>query len=140
MGDDDLLLDSKDLLDIFGSDDSGGGEDLSKSIEDLFLSDDEDEKGGAFSLEGIAEAPPLPVEAPPAPEPELSEPDRKGMTEEEWRNSAEYADFKKQVIARHLKKKADEEASKVAAVEHARQEEIRQKEEVTERKEKIIKH
>lgn len=133
MGDDDLLLDSKDLLDIFGSDDGGGGEDLSKSIEDLFLSDDEEGKGGAFSLEGIAEAPPLPEEAapaPPAPEPELSEPDRKGMTEEEWRNSAEYADFKKQVIARHLKKKADEEAAKAAAAEQARAEEERAREEV----------
>lgn len=130
MADDDLLLDSKDLLDIFGADDGkGSGEDLSKSINDLFFSDD-DEGGGSLSLEGIAEAPALPEEAAarPAParepEPELAEPDRKGMTEEEWRNSPEYADFKRQVIERHLRKKAEEEEAKkdaeAAAVEAER--------------------
>ena len=132
MGDDDLQLDSKDLLDIFGADDpAAASEDLGKSIEDLFFSDDE-EGAGSFSLEGVAEAPALPVEAPAppaAPEPELAEPDRKGMTEEEWRTSSEYADFKKQVIERHLKKKADEELAKKAAAEQAIQDEIRLKEE-----------
>jgi hypothetical protein len=80
----------------------------------------------------VAEAQALPEEkaAPPrAPEPELAEPDRKGMTEEEWRNSTEYADFKKQVIERHLRKKADEEAAKKAAAEEAEREEQRHKDE-----------
>jgi hypothetical protein len=134
MADDDLLLDSKDLLDIFGSDDEKGGEDLSKSIEDLFFSDD-DEGGTSLSMDGVAEAPALPDEprpraalAPAAPEPELAEPDRKGMTEEEWRQSAEYADFKRQVIERHLKKKADEVAAQKAAEEEAVREAERRKE------------
>jgi hypothetical protein len=132
MADDDLLLDSKDLLDIFGSDDDKGGEDLSKSIEDLFFSDD-DEGGTSLSMEGVAEAPALPEEAVAAPkhaapEPELAEPDRKGMTEEEWRQSSEYADFKRQVIERHLKKKADEIAAQKAAEEEAVLQAQRQKE------------
>ena len=38
MADDDLLLDASDLADIFGADDAKAGEDLAKSIEDLFLS------------------------------------------------------------------------------------------------------
>jgi hypothetical protein len=133
MSDDDLLLDAADLADIFGADDAKTGEDFAKGIEDLFLSDDED--GGAGSGLGaaleareaaLAAAPPPPAPAPPAPpapsvpaaveeEPEPAEPDRGGMTEEEWRSSPQYADFKKQVIARHLRKKAAEEAARQAA-------------------------
>jgi hypothetical protein len=131
MADDDLLLDSKDLLDIFGADDGKDGGELGKSIEDLFFSDDEG-GGGALSLDGVAEAPALPEEppaAPKAPEPELVEPDRKGMTEEEWRNSAEYADFKRQVIERHLKKKAEEEEARKAAESQAAEAAQRQQEE-----------
>ncbi len=123
MADDEIQLDAKDLLDIFGADDDKPGEDLTKSIEDLFFSGDGEEgEGEKLSLEGVAEAPELP---PPAEEPPLVEPDRKGMTEEQWRTSQEYADFKQQVIARHLKKKADEEAAKKAAEERAA-EELRQ--------------
>jgi hypothetical protein len=132
MADDDLLLDSKDLLDIFGADDgAGGADDLSKSIEDLFFSDDEG--GGALSLEGVAEAPALPQEVVTAPaplvhEPELAEPDRKGMTEEEWRSSAEYSDFKRQVIERHLRKKAEDEAAQREAQARAAEDEKRRQE------------
>jgi hypothetical protein len=132
MPDDDLLLDAKDLLDIFGTDDGGeSGGDLSKSINDLFFSDDEGE-GGSLSLAGVAEAPALPQEVPvpaPLPEPELVEPDRKGMTEEAWRASTEYSDFKRQVIERHLKKKADEELAQKELAQKALEEEQRKKDE-----------
>jgi len=131
MADDDLQLDSKDLLDIFGAGDGkDDSEDLSKTIGDLFSDDEGD--GGSLSLEGIAEAPDLPEEAPAppaAPEPELAEPDRKGMTEEEWRASPDYADFKRQVIERHLRKKAEDEAAKQAAEAKALEDAAREKEE-----------
>ncbi len=122
MADDDLTLDAKDLLDIFGAEDApDSGKDLSKAIEDLFSDDDGGGKGETLSLEGLAEAPELP-EAPPAPAPVEEAPlveDRKGMTEEEWRASPEYEEFKKQVIARHLRKKAEEESARRAAEEQA---------------------
>ena len=101
MADDDLLLDSKDLLDIFGAEeDKDSGADLTKSLEDLFFSDEEEKGGTTLALEGIAEAPELPSAAPApaitespasaiAEEDPLVE-DRKGMTEEEWRASPEY--------------------------------------------------
>jgi len=54
-------------------------------------------------------------------EPEPQEPDRGGLTEEEWRSSPAYSEFKKQVIARHLRKKAAVEAAKVAAEARAQQ-------------------
>ena len=134
MADDDLLLDASDLADIFGSEDDGkAGEDFAKSIEDLFLSDDPDEAEaeaeppsfeavfGAIPPKAAAAAPSAPPapkyvepEPEPEPEPELVE-DRKGMSEEEWRASTEYAEFKKQVIARHLRQKALEETRKQAA-------------------------
>jgi hypothetical protein len=143
MADDDLLLDASDLADIFGDADDGGGEDLAKSIEDLFLSDPSDEDAdapssgaalpsgeadpsddtlAAFARQMAAEEPkaaPAPVEA--FDEPELAEPDRGGMTEEEWRASAQYSEFKKQVIARHLRKKAAEEAARQRAEAEAAQ-------------------
>lgn len=143
MADDDLLLDASDLADIF-ADDSAGGEDLAKSIEDLFLSDDDDDGdgpalGGVATLEAEpsddtlaafarqqaleeAKTKPAPAPAPPAPvfdEPELAEPDRGGLTEEEWRASPAYADFKKQVIARHLRKKAAEDVARQRAEHEA---------------------
>jgi len=135
MADDDLLLDASDLMDIFGAEDAKAGEDFAKSIEDLFLSDDDDEAEAAPEAapepEPVTPAPvavraaPAPA-PPPAPvieeEPEPAEPDRGGMTEEEWRSSPQYADFKKQVIARHLRKKAAEEAARAAAELRARQE------------------
>ena len=64
---------------------------------------------------------PAPVEDEPLVE------DRKGMTEEEWRSSPEYDEFKKQVIARHLRKKAEADASRRMAEEKVA-EEARQKE------------
>jgi len=137
MADDDLLLDASDLADIFGTEDeTKSGEDFAKSIEDLFLSDEPDEPEAEAeppSFESVFGAPPaaaaiaavpvvrapapLPVEPEPEPEPEpeLVE-DRKGMSEEEWRASSEYAEFKKQVIARHLRQKALDETRKQAAV------------------------
>jgi hypothetical protein len=123
MADDDLLLDASDLADIFGvEDDAKGGDDLAKSIEDLFLSDDPDDEDdpaelAAFAREAAAEPAysPAVAEPEPEPEPEVAEPDRKGMTEEEWRTSAEYTEFKRQVIARHLRQKALEETRKVVA-------------------------
>lgn len=131
MADDDLLLDASDLADIFGVDDAKSGEDFAKSIEDLFLSDDDDSSSGSIGAalqaqEAAAKAaPPAPAAPPVAPEaddePEPAEPDRGGMTEEEWRTSPQYADFKKQVIARHLRKKASEEAARQAAELKARQ-------------------
>jgi hypothetical protein len=42
------------------------------------------------------------------------------MTEEEWRASPEYSEFKKQVIARHLRKKAAEDLARRAAEERAK--------------------
>jgi hypothetical protein len=131
MADDDLLLDSKDLLDIFGAEDGkDSSADLTKSLEDLFFSDDDG--GGTLTLDGVAEAPELPAVAAPAPvEEEPLVEDRKGMTEEEWRASPEYEEFKKQVIARHLRKKAEEDAAKQAATLAAQQkleEEAREKE------------
>jgi hypothetical protein len=129
MADDDLLLDASDLADIFGvEDEPKAGEDFAKSIEDLFLSDEPDEpeaEGEPPSFESVFGGPPSgappaayvapPTPAPePEPEPELVE-DRKGMSEEEWRASSEYAEFKKQVIARHLRQKALEVARKQAA-------------------------
>ena len=131
MADDDLLLDASDLADIFGSeDDIKAGDDFAKSIEDLFLSDDPDEPeaeaeppsfeavfGAVSPPKAAATAPvaaPRPVEPEPEPEPELVE-DRKGMSEEEWRASTEYAEFKKQVIARHLRQKALEQSRAAAA-------------------------
>lgn len=113
MADDDLLLDSKDLLDIFGAEDSkDSGADLTKSLEDLFFSDEE-EGGATLSLEGLSEAPELPqLGAPKVIEEAPLVEDRKGMAEEEWRASPEYAEFKKQVIARHLRKKAGEDAAR----------------------------
>ena len=123
MADDDLLLDSKDLLDMFGAEDSkDSGADLTKSLEDLFFSDEE-EGGVPLVLEGVSEAPELP-QAQPAPKAVEDEPlveDRKGMTEQEWRASPEYEEFKKQVIARHLRKKAEEDAAKRQAEEKAKE-------------------
>jgi hypothetical protein len=130
MADDDLLLDASDLADIFGVDDAKSGEDFARSIEDLFLSD-EDESTGSLgaalaaheaAVQAAPAAAPAPAPAEAEEEPEPAEPDRGGMTEEEWRNSPQYADFKKQVIARHLRKKAAEEAGRQAAELKARQE------------------
>jgi hypothetical protein len=136
MGDDDLLLDASDLADIFGADDAKAGDDLAKSIEDLFLSDEDEDEAPAAASTAHA---PAPVQEPPAPparpapppplptpepepvdEPEPEEPDRQGMTEEEWRASPEYSEFKKQVIARHLRKKAAADLARRAAEEKAR--------------------
>jgi hypothetical protein len=140
MADDDLLLDASDLADIFADDGDGAGEDFAKSIEDLFLSDEEED--AAPPAPAPASAPPsddddfaafarsqaAPPAAPPPPppveafdEPELAEPDRGGMTEEEWRSSPDYAEFKKQVIARHLRKKAAEDAAQRRAALEAAQ-------------------
>ena len=121
MADDDLLLDAADLADIFGDSEAKAGDDFAKTIEDLFLSDDDADAsaglGAALQAREAAQA--APAAAPAAPpaeeEPEPSEPDRGGMTEEEWRASPQYADFKKQVIARHLRRKAAEEAARQAA-------------------------
>ncbi len=135
MADDDLALDTKDLLDIFGGDDAGANDDLSKSLEDLFFSDD-DGDGTATStlaLDGLVEAPELPPmpatpsfeEAAGGPldlEPDPVEPDRKGMTEEEWRASPDYQDFKKKVLERYLQKKQAEERAKADAEEKDRAE------------------
>jgi hypothetical protein len=133
MSDDDLLLDASDLADIFGvEDEAKSGEDLAKSIEDLFFSDEPDEpeaevsdadfeKVFAAAAAPSAPAAPRPAPAPaPAPvhvedEPEVAEPDRGGLTEEEWRASPAYSEFKKQVIARHLRQKALNEAKAQAA-------------------------
>lgn len=147
MGDDDLLLDASDLADIF-ADDGAAGEDFAKSIEDLFLSDEPDEApalGGvsvaeaepsddtlaAFARQMAAEEaerkPALSAAASAAAvegafdEPELAEPDRGGLTEEEWRASPAYSEFKKQVIARHLRKKAAEDAARMRAEQEAAQ-------------------
>lgn len=125
MADDDLLLDASDLADIFGGA-ADEGQDLAKSIEDLFLSDDEDgadaepseDTLAAFARQQAAEAPPAP-KAEAFDEPEPAEPDRQGMSEEEWRASPQYAEFKKQVIARHLRKKAAEEAARQRAEREA---------------------
>jgi hypothetical protein len=131
MADDDLLLDASDLADIFGTEDeTKAGEDFAKSIEDLFLSDEPDEPEAEAEAEPpsfeavFGAASPAAVREPglslpkavpePEPEPELVE-DRKGMSEEEWRASPEYAEFKKQVIARHLRQKALEAARTQAA-------------------------
>lgn len=130
MADDDLLLDASDLADIFGVDDAKGGDDLAKSIEDLFLTDDDEASSPGFAVpEEPAAAPAAPAapaaravapEPEPEEEPEPQEPDRGGMTEEEWRSSSQYAEFKKQVIARHLRKKAAEDVARRAAEERAR--------------------
>ena len=120
MAEDDLLLDASDLADIFGDDDAKAGQDLARSIEDLFLSDDEDGERPAAApgpVMVVAPPPPPPVAEPDEPEPE--EPDRQGMTEEEWRASPDYAEFKKQVIARHLRKKAAADLARRAAEEQA---------------------
>lgn len=118
MAEDDLLLDASDLADIFGDDDAKVGQDLARSIEDLFLSDDEEgERPAAAPAPVTVAAPPPPVVEPDEPEPE--EPDRQGMTEEEWRASPDYAEFKKQVIARHLRKKAAADLARRAAEEQA---------------------
>lgn len=131
MGDDDLLLDASDLADIFGSEDEKSNEDFAKSIEDLFLSDDEDEEaapegGGLAAVAAPVYAAPPPLAVPvPEPvvddEPEPEEPDRGGLTEEEWRASPAYGEFKKQVIARHLRKKAAAETAKASAEARALQ-------------------
>jgi hypothetical protein len=122
MADDDLLLDSKDLLDMFGADDSkDSGADFTKSLEDLFFSDDEEKEGATLALEGVSEAPELPTAKSVAPEEEPLVEDRKGMTEQEWRASPEYEEFKKQVIARHLRKKAEEDAQKRRLEEKAKE-------------------
>jgi hypothetical protein len=127
MSDDDLLLDASDLADIFGAEDDGkAGEDFAKSIEDLFLSDEPEESAEDAEMRAFMAAPeashPLVRSAPaavaepePEIEPEVQEPDRGGMTEEQWRASAEYAEFKRQVIARHLRQKALEAAKAQAA-------------------------
>jgi hypothetical protein len=152
VAEDDLLLDASDLADIFGADDAKAGDDLAKSIEDLFLSDDPDDEEaaeGAPVATAVAAPPRPPVVPPPAApraaprspepvhsspidlgeeEPELVEPDRGGMTEEEWRGSAEYTEFKKQVIARHLRKKATEDLARRAAEERAKLQELEQAE------------
>jgi hypothetical protein len=151
VADDDLLLDASDLADIFGVDDAKAGDDLAKSIEDLFLSDDgdDDEAAESAAVATAVAAPPRPPVAPPPPpaaaprspepvhsspldegeeEPELVEPDRGGMTEEEWRGSSEYTEFKKQVIARHLRKKAAEDLARRAAEERAKLQELEQAE------------
>ncbi len=121
MADDDLLLDASDLADIFGAEDDGkAGEDFAKSIEDLFLSDEPEESAEDAEMRAfmaapeashplVRSAPAAVVEPEPEIEPEVQEPDRGGMTEEQWRSSPEYAEFKRQVIARHLRKKALEE-------------------------------
>jgi hypothetical protein len=145
MADDDLLLDANDLAAIFSdADKSDVGADLAKSIEDLFLSDEPDDEppaGGVAETEPSddtlvafarqleaeqAQANPVAPPAPPLPappvafdEPEIQEPDRGGMSEEEWRASPQYLEFKKQVIARHLRKKAAEEMARLRAEQEA---------------------
>lgn len=129
MADDDLLLDASDLADIFADDGDSGGQDLAKSIEDLFLSDSDEADAepsedslAAFARQQALEAPPPPRRVEEVfDEPEVQEPDRGGLTEEEWRSSAQYGEFKKQVIARHLRKKAAEEMARQRAQQEAEQ-------------------
>ncbi len=117
MADDDLLLDAGDLADIFGADESAedSSADLAKSIEDLFFSDDDDAAEPAESMTAVLEKEvPVPTATVVEEEPELVEPDQGARSEEEWRGSSEYQEFKKQVIGRHLKKKALEELKRKA--------------------------
>ncbi|HTB21336.1 MAG TPA: hypothetical protein VK914_01370 [bacterium] len=78
---------------------------------DLFRDDPEAGKGLAKNIEDFFGEPP----AGPSPkraegEARAPEAGHGGMSEEEWRASPQYEEFRKKVIARHLQKKAEEEA------------------------------
>jgi hypothetical protein len=136
MANDDFLLDASDLADIFGVDDAKAGQDFAKSIEDLFLADEDDASAGSVGAalaahEAAAALPKAPAAPAPAPaqqeeEPKPAEPDRGGMSEEEWRGSPQYAAFKKQVIERLLRQKAADVAAQQAAELKARQDAVEQ--------------
>ncbi len=117
MSDDDLLLDASDLADIFGAEDEAAGAELTQGLEDLMFGDERKPARAAApkpAPRALPKPPPVPVH-----EPEPVEPDRGGMSEEEWRNSSEYGEFKRQVIARHLRQKALQEVQAQEAQAHA---------------------